>query len=82
MLMSKIKLTFAAAALCGGLLTLAPISGALAVPIAPIDKAAKAIDSPSMVHYRDYYHRHGYWRRHHWRHHHCWWRYGHRHCRW
>src|SRR5512137_2396601 len=74
MLMNKIKLTFAAAALCGGLLALAPVSGAFAVPVASIGKAANAIDSRSTVHYYGYYHH---------RHHsHCWWRYGHRHCRW
>jgi len=79
--MSKTKLTFAAAALCGGLLALAPGSGALAVPVAPIGKAATANDSRSMVHY--YGHRHRYY--HHYRYHHhrhCWWRHGHRHCRW
>jgi hypothetical protein len=73
MLMSKIKLTFVAAALSGGLLALAPMSGAFAAPIAPIGKAANAIDFRSIVHYYGYYH-------HHYRH--CWWRYGHRHCRW
>ena len=50
--MHKTKLTFAAAALCGGLLALAPMSGAFAAPIAPIGKAATENDSRSMVHYR------------------------------
>src|SRR5262249_38881831 len=50
-LMSKTKQTFAAAALCGGLLALAPGSGALAVPVAPIGKAATAKDSRSVVYY-------------------------------
>ena len=71
--MSKIKLTFAAAALCGGLLALAPTSGAFAAPVAPIDKAAKAINSRSTVHYYGYHHRY---------HHHCWWRHGRRFCGW
>jgi hypothetical protein len=44
MLMNKTKLTFAAAALCGGLLALAPISGAFAAPVAPIGKAATEND--------------------------------------
>ena len=74
MLMDKIKLTFVAAALCGGLLALAPVSGAFAAPVAPIGKAANAIDSRSTVHYYGYYH-HRHYR-------HCWWRYGHRHCSW
>src|SRR5215475_11827017 len=72
MLMNK-KLTLAAAALCGGLLALAPMSGAFAVPVAPIGKAATENDFRSKVHYRYYHHRH---------HRHCWWRHGYRHCRW
>src|SRR5262245_36059668 len=83
MLMSKAKLTFAAAALCSGLLALAPMSGAFAAPVAPIGKAATANDFRSTVHYYGYYHhrhhRYGYGHRHH---HHCWWRHGHRHCHW
>jgi hypothetical protein len=79
MLMSKIKLTFAAAALCGGLLALAPMSGAFAAPVAPIGKAVNAIDSRSMVYYYGY-HRHYYGYHRHYRH--CWWRYGRRICRW
>jgi hypothetical protein len=84
--MSKTKLTFAAAALCGGLLALAPMSGAFAAPVAPIGKAANAIDYRSTAYYgyyhhryyrHRYYHHHGYYHRRH-----CWWRYGHRHCRW
>ena len=47
--MSKIKLTFVAAAICGGLLALAPMSGAFAAPMAPIGKAANAIDPRSVV---------------------------------
>ena len=81
--MHKTKLTFAAAAICGGLLALAPMSGAFAAPIAPIGKAANAIDSRSVVYYDGYYrrqyrhygHYHGHYR-------HCWWRYGRRICRW
>jgi hypothetical protein len=58
MLMRKIKLSLVAAALWGGLLALAPMSGAFAAPVAPIGKAANAIDSRSTVHYRYYHHRH------------------------
>ena len=54
--MHKTKLTFAAAAICGGLLALAPMSGAFAAPIAPIGKAADENDSRSMVYYRYYHH--------------------------
>jgi hypothetical protein len=83
MLMNK-KLTFAVAALCGGLLALAPMSGAIATPVAPIGKAATENDFRSPVHYYGYYHhRHHHYRYYHHRHHrHCWWRYGHRHCPW
>ena len=56
--MRKIKLSLVAAALWGGLLALAPMSGAFAAPVAPIGKAANAIDSRSTVHYRYYHHRH------------------------
>jgi hypothetical protein len=92
--MSKIKLTFVAAAICGGLLALAPMCGAFAAPIAPIGKAANAIDSRSVVYYDGYYRRHyrhyGYYHRPYYRHYgyyhghyrHCWWRYGRRICRW
>ncbi len=73
MLMNKTKLTFAVAALCGGL-ALAPVSGAIAAPVAPIGKAATGNDFRSPVHYYGYYH--------HRHHRHCWWRYGRRHCRW
>ena len=58
MLMRKLKLTLVAAALSGGLLALAPMSGASAAPVAPIGKAANTIDSGSTVHYRYYHHRH------------------------
>jgi hypothetical protein len=58
MLMRKSKLTLVAAALSGGLLALAPMSGAFAAPVAPIGKAANTIDSGSTVHYRYYHHRH------------------------
>ena len=65
--MSKIKLTFVAAAICGGLLALAPMSGAFAAPMAPIGKAANAIDPRSVVYYDGYYRRHyrhyGYYHR-------------------
>ena len=40
------KLTLVAAALCGGLLALAPTSGAMAAPMGSIGKAAAAIDFP------------------------------------
>jgi hypothetical protein len=73
--MRKITLTLSAAALCGGFLALAPMSAALAVPAASIGKAATANDVRSTAHYYGY----GYYHRHH---RHCWWRYGHRHCRW
>jgi len=83
MLMSKTKLTFAAAALCGGLIALAPMSSAFAAPVAPIGKAATENDFRSPARYYRYYHhryhRYGYHHRHH---RHCWWRHGHRHCRW
>jgi len=72
--MTKTKLTFAVAAICGGLLAIAPMPGAFAAPVAPIGKAATENDFRSMVHYYGYYH--------HRHHRHCWWRYGHRHCRW
>ena len=55
-------------------LALATASGAVAAPVAPIGKAADAIDARSTVHdygYSD--HRH---------HRHCWWRNGRRICRW
>ena len=74
--MSKIKLSFAAAALYGGLLVLAPMTTAFAVPVAPIGKAANTIDPRSTVYYYGY-HRHRYYH-----HRHCWWRYGRRYCRW
>jgi hypothetical protein len=74
MSMRKITLTLSAAALCGGLLALAPVSGAIAAPVAPIGKAATENDFRSPIHYYGYYH--------HRHHRHCWWRYGHRHCRW
>ena len=87
--MSKIKLSFAAAALYGGLLVLAPMTTALAVPVAPIGKAANTIDPRSTVYYYGY-HRHRYYHRpyyrhryyHGYHHRHCWWRYGRRYCRW
>ena len=81
--MTKTKLTFAAAALCGGLLAIVPMPGAFAAPVAPIGKADTDNDFRSMVHYYGYYHhrhyRYGYHHRHH---RHCWWRHGYRHCRW
>ena len=81
--MTKTKLSFAAAALCGGLLAIAPMPRAFATPVAPIGKAATENDFRSMVHYYGYYHhrqyRYGYHNRHH---RHCWWRHGYRHCRW
>jgi hypothetical protein len=53
------KLTLAAAGLCGGLLVLAPMSSALAAPVATIGKAATANDFRSRAHYYGYYnHRH------------------------
>jgi hypothetical protein len=81
--MNKTKLTFVAAALCGGLYALAPMSGAIAAPAAPIGKAATENDFRSPVYYGYYHHRHHHYRYYHHRHHrHCWWRHGHRHCRW
>lgn len=71
--MNKTKLTFVAAALCGSLLALAPMSGAIAAPVAPIGKAATENDFRTPVYYGYYHHRH---------HRNCWWRHGHRHCRW
>ncbi|MGB8431177.1 MAG: hypothetical protein WCE72_15260 [Pseudolabrys sp.] len=66
--------TFLMAALAATGLALAAISGAVAAPVAPIGKAADAIDARSTVHhYGCSYHRH---------HRHCWWRYGRRICRW
>ena len=50
--MSTMKLTLVAAALCGGLFALAPISGASAAPMGSIGKAAAAIDSRTPVYYR------------------------------
>ena len=59
---------FLMAALAATGLALAAISGAVAAPVAPIGKAADAIDARSTVHhYGCSYHRH---------HRHCWWRYG------
>ena len=64
--MRKIKLTFAAAALCGGLLALAPMSGAFAAPInaTSIGKAASAISPLTTVQYyrHRYYRHHRYYR--------------------
>ena len=81
--MNKTKLTFVAAALCGGLLALAPMSGSIAAPVAPIGKAATEIDFRLPVYYGYYHHRHHHYRYYHHRHHrNCWWRHGHRHCRW
>jgi hypothetical protein len=84
--MSKLKLMFTAAALCGGLLSTA----ASAMPIAPVqaDTAAK-VEQVRWVcgpygrcwwrpnyyggyYGYGYYPRHRYWRRHYWRHHHYW----------
>jgi hypothetical protein len=64
MLMSKIKLTFVAAALSGGLLALAPMSGAFATPInaTSIGKSASAISPLTTVYYRHHrYYRHRYY---------------------
>jgi len=80
MLMSKIKLIFLAAALCGGLLALTPMSGAFAAPVASIGKAVNAVDSRSMVYYYGYHRHYHYGYHRHYRH--CWWRYGRRICRW
>jgi hypothetical protein len=81
--MNKTKLTFVAAALCGGLLALAPMSGAIAAPVAPIGKAATENNFRSPVYYGYYHHRHHHYRYYHHRHHrNCWWRHGYRHCRW
>jgi hypothetical protein len=77
----KKKLTLAAAGLCGSLLALAPMSGALAAPVAPIGKAVKN-DFRSTAYYYGYHHRYHRYGYHHRYHRHCWWRYAHRHCRW
>jgi Spy/CpxP family protein refolding chaperone len=70
--MNKTKLTFVAAALCGGLLALAPMSGANAAPVAPIGKAATENNFCSPVYYGYYHHRHHHYRYYHHRHHrHC-----------
>jgi hypothetical protein len=69
------KVAFAAAALVGGLMALAPVSGASAAPVGPIGKAASAVDSRTPVHYYGYHYRY-----HH--HRHCWWHHGRRFCRW
>jgi hypothetical protein len=68
------KMTLATSALCGGLLAFAPMSGVSAAPVASIGKTATENDFRSAVHYYGYYH--------HRHHRHCWWRHGHRHCRW
>jgi len=68
---STIKLSLAAAVLCGGVLAMPPISGAMAAPMGSIGKATVAIDSRAPVHYYGY---------HHYRH--CWWHHGRRFCRW
>ena len=69
--MNTMKLTLVAAAVCGGLLALAPMSGASAAPAGSLGKAATAIDSRAPVHYYGYH-----------RHRHCWWHHGRRICRW
>jgi hypothetical protein len=51
-------------------------TSAFAGPIAPLGKAADAIDARSNVYYYGY--RYGYY---HHRHRHCWWRHGYRVCR-
>jgi hypothetical protein len=68
----KMKVAIAAAALVGGFVALAPVSGASAAPVAQIGKAVDAVDSKTPVHYYRYYHRHR----------HCWWHHGRRFCRW
>jgi chitodextrinase len=65
---------FLVAALTATSLVLAATSGAVAAPVAPIGKAAGAIDARSTVQYYGYHYRHY--------HRHCWWRYGRRICRW
>ncbi len=42
--------------------------------------ALARVSGPSSATQQVYYHYHYYHYRH-WRHRHCWWRYGHRHCR-
>jgi hypothetical protein len=66
--------SFLIAALAAAGLTMAVTSGVYAAPIAPIGKAAQAIDSRVDITYYRYYHRHHHRR--------CWWHHGHRHCRW
>jgi hypothetical protein len=70
--------SYVLAALCAAGLALAATSGAVAAPIAPLGKAADAVNSRTEAHY--YYHRHRH--RHYHHHRHCWWRHGHRHCGW
>jgi hypothetical protein len=66
--------SFVIAALAAAGLGLAATSGAFSAPIAPLGQATNVIDSREVVHYYGY-HRHRHHRR-------CWWRHGHRHCRW
>jgi hypothetical protein len=66
--------SFVVAALAAAGLALASTSGAFAAPIAPIGKAVTAVDARAPAHY--------YYYRYHHRHRHCWWRHGHRVCRW
>ena len=70
--------SFVVAALTAAGLALAS-TPAFAVPIAPLGKAANAVDARAPVYYYGYYHRpYGYY---HHRHRHCWWRHGYRVCR-
>jgi len=62
--------SFVVAALTAAGLALASTS-AFAAPIAPIGKAATAVDARAPAYYYYYHHRHR----------HCWWRHGYRVCR-
>jgi hypothetical protein len=72
MSMDKLRAVLVGAVLCGGVVLLAPVSAAIAAPVAPVGKAATAIDVRTSVHYYGHHHHH----------HRCWWYHGHRHCRW
>jgi hypothetical protein len=66
-------------------LGLVGVSGASAVPanLNAISEAAAGDTLTTQAHYyRHRYYRHRYYRHGYYHRRHCWWRYGHRHCRW
>ncbi|HXZ47319.1 MAG TPA: hypothetical protein VEH02_11390 [Pseudolabrys sp.] len=65
--------SFILAAVAAAGLALVSMSGASAVPIAPIGQAATTVDARTPVYYYGYRYHH---------HRHCWWRHGYRVCRW